>query len=212
VLLDEAHRLTGNAWDSLLKPIEEPFPHCYWILCSTNPSKIPETIKTRCVTYVFKSVSELDLYDLLQAVVIKESLTTGEEILETIAENSGGSPRQALTNLELCASAKSGNEARSLMQSALQLKGPVDLAKLLLSRQKPSWVTVAKLVASIDADAETTRIVIVNYIAGALMKAKSDGEAASILSTLDCFTTPYVTSDKQAPLLMSLGFALRLNQ
>lgn len=212
MILDEVHRLTGNAWDSLLKPIEEPLPHVYWVLCSTNPGKIPDTIKTRCVTYVFKPVSELDLYDLLQAITVKESLTVGEEILEAVAENSQGSPRQALTNLEACLSAKTANEARSLMQSALQLKGPVDLAKLLLSRQKPNWATVAKLVASIDADAETTRIVIVNYIAGALMKAKSDAEAASILATLDCFTTPYTTSDKQAPLLVSLGFALRLNQ
>lgn len=212
IILDEAHRLTGNAWDSLLKPIEEPLPHVYWILCSTNPGKIPDTIKTRCVTYVFKPVGELELYDLLQAVAGKESLTIGEEILETIAENSAGSPRQALTNLELCASAKSANEARSLMQSALQLKGQVDLAKMLLSRQKPSWATVAKLVYEIDAEAETTRIVIVNYIAGALIKAKTDNEASSILATLDCFTTPYNQSDKLAPLLVSLGFALKLNQ
>ena len=211
ILIDEVHRLSGNAWDSLLKPIEEPMAHVFWVLASTNPTKIPDTIKTRCVTYVFKPVDEVCIYELLEGIANKEAITCGPEILELVAENSNGSPRQALTNLELCAGCKTTNEARSLLQSALHLKGPVDLAKLIINRRKPSWQDVTRLVASIDADPESTRIVISNYIAGALMKAKSDGEALYLLSILEAFSTPYVTSDKLAPLLLSIGLALGIN-
>src|ERR1700722_12790207 len=61
VILDEAHRLSGSAWDVLLKPIEEPPPHVYWMICSTNPGKIPKTIVSRCLRYDLKPVSEDDL-------------------------------------------------------------------------------------------------------------------------------------------------------
>src|SRR5215475_4110944 len=47
-IVDEAHNLSAKAWDSLLIATERPPEHVYWIFCSTNPAKVPETIKTRC--------------------------------------------------------------------------------------------------------------------------------------------------------------------
>jgi DNA polymerase III gamma/tau subunit len=212
-IVDEAHQLSQKAWDSLLKSTEEPPAHVYWILCSTNAGKIPDTIKTRCVKYTLKPVDEVEIFGLLVKIDDLERLNALPEVLEAIAEDSGGSPRQALTNLELCAHAETPNEARKLMRSALQMKGPVDLAKLIMGNRPPQWVDVTKVISSFEnIDAEAVRIIIVNYIAGALMKAKSNNEAKKFLFLLDCFGTPYQTTDKMAPLLVSTGLALGLDQ
>src|ERR1700689_3001231 len=72
IICDECHRLSGNAWDALLKAIEEPPPHLYWMFCSTNPAKIPKTILTRCFRYDLKPVPEDELLALLVRVIDAE--------------------------------------------------------------------------------------------------------------------------------------------
>src|SRR5258706_2284272 len=121
IIVDEIHRLSAAAWSSLLKPIEEPPKHVMWVLCTTEAGKIPDTIKTRCKIYVLKPVDEVEIFGLLEKVNKLEKSNTAPEVLETIAENSSGSPRQALTHLELCSHAKTANEARELMRSDIQM-------------------------------------------------------------------------------------------
>jgi len=211
-VIDECHNLSQKAWDSMLISIENPPAHVYWILCSTNPAKIPDTIKTRCVKYSLKPVDEADIFELLTKVSGREELQTLPEILELIAENCAGSPREALSNLEKCAGAKTLKEARELLRTAAQLKGPVDLARAIIGK-RPSWVDVMRLLNALEnVEPETIRIIVTNYIAGALIKAKSDDEARRLLSRLECFSVPYITSDKLAPLLLSIGLALGLDQ
>jgi len=212
-LIDECQNLSGKGFDALLKSTEEPPEHVYWMLCTTNPAKIPETLKTRCIKFTLKPVSEADVFELLLKVSEKEGLSTSPDVLELIAEGCNGSPRLALTNLEACAHVKTTNEARELLRTALQLKGPVDIAKFLLSG-RGKYIDAIKLVSSSleNVDAESVRITISNYVAGALMKAKSDDEALRMLSILESFSTPYTTSDKLAPLLLSIGSAMGLGQ
>src|SRR5258706_11643104 len=192
IIVDEIHRLSAAAWSSLLKPIEEPPKHVMWVLCTTEVGKIPDTIKTRCKIYVLKPVDELEIFGLLEKINNLEKFNTTPEVLETIAENSSGSPRQALTNLELCHHVKTASEAREFMRSAaLNLKGPVDLARLLIDKRKPQWTDITKCIAAMEnVEAEGIRIVIVNYLAGCLMKAKNNDEAKRFLAILDGFSVP----------------------
>lgn len=212
-IMDECHALSSNAWKALLKPIEEPPPHVYWCLCTTEVGKVPETIKTRCVTFTLKPVDEASIFDLLSSVVRKERLDTPPEVLELIAESCGGSPRQALTNLEKCYNSASASEARDLLRLPDGAKGPVELARLLMNRNTPNWSDITKCIASMEnIDAETARIVIINYISGAAMKAKAPAEVKKWLYLIQCFNEPYRTSDKWAPLLLSVGAAIGLDE
>ncbi len=212
-IVDECHFLSKQAWGSLLLPTEEPPEHVYWVLCSTDPSKIPDTIKTRAIIYTLKPVDEVEIFGLLEKINKLEKFNTIPEVLEAISENSSGSPRQALTHLELCSHAKTANEARELMRSALQMKGPVDLARLLIDKRKPQWTDITKCIAAMEnVDAEGIRIVIVNYLAGCLIKAKNNDEAKRFLFILDNFSASYQTSDKLAPLFLSIGLSLGLDQ
>lgn len=211
IILDEAHRLSGNAWDVLLKPIEEPPAHVYWMICTTDERKLPLTLKTRCLRYVLKPVKEELLTDLLVTVADAEKLTTPDEVLEAIAESSGGSPRQALVYLEACAHAKTAAEARETMRSAVQSKEVADLCRWLLSNQGRSWAEAMKYVKALEGmDAEGIRIAAVNYFAAVLMNTKGEKQALPLLRLMEAFSTPYCTSDRHAPLMLSLGVALGL--
>lgn len=213
IICDEVHRCSAAAWSSLLKPIEEPPSHVFWVLCTTETGKIPDTIKNRCVTFTLKPVGDLELFEFLEKINNLEKLHALPEVLEAIVDDSKGSPRQALSYLESCAHAKTVSEAKELMKSALHTKEAIDLARFIISKNSKSWTDAARLVNSIEnIDAEGVRITIANYVAAALLKAKSDNEAHRFLSILECFSTPYPSSDKLAPLLMSIGLALGLDK
>src|SRR5262249_43189639 len=72
VIIDECHRISSQAWDSLLKVTEEPPQHLYWFFCTTNPAKVPNTLKTRSMIYTLKPVADSDITDLLEAVLEAE--------------------------------------------------------------------------------------------------------------------------------------------
>jgi len=212
-IIDEAHRLSSAAFDVLLKPIEEPPEHAYWFFCSTNPGKIPKTIQTRCVKFDLKPVAEELLLELLVKVADAEKLDLADDVLEAVAEGAGGSPRQALVFLEAVAYCESAAEARTVMRSAGQQKEAIDLARFLMKPQGRSWAEAIKLVKSLEGvDAESIRITLVNYLSAVLMNIKSEKQALPVLRLLSCFDTSYISTDRMAPLLNSLGLALGLDQ
>lgn len=213
IIIDECQKLSGLAWDVLLKPTEQPPAHVYWCLCTTDPGKIPATIKTRFLRYELKPVSEDDLLELLCYVADAEKLTVPDEVLEAIAGASTGSPRQALVYLEVCAYAKSAREAQTLMRTAGQSAETVDLARFLLKPNGRTWAEAIKLIKKLEnVEAEGIRIALVCYLAAVLLNTKDDKRAAQMLMLLSCFSEPYNTSDKMAPLLNSVGLALGLDR
>jgi DNA polymerase III gamma/tau subunit len=213
IIVDEAHRLSAAAWTVLLKPIEEPPAHVYWMFCSTEAAKIPKTIQKRCLRYDLKAVNEDLIFKLLCKVADAEKLKVDDEVLEAIAENSGGSPRQALVFLEECLYVETAGEARQIMRSAGQTREIIDLCRFIVSGRGQDWGSVTKLVKGLEGtEAESTRIVVVNYLASTLLGTKDHRKAAALLGILECFKTPYNTSDKMAPLLYSIGLAIGMDK
>ncbi len=212
LILDEAHRLSGAAWDELLKPVEEPPNHVFWMFCTTNPGKIPKTILTRCLKYDLKPVGEKLIYELLQSVAEVEGFQTPDEVIAALAEDAGGSPRQALVWLETCAHAKSTQEARVIIRSATQSREAVDLARWLLSGRGQSWAEAVKLVKALEGtDPESVRIMLVNYLASVLLNTNSDDKARQVLALMEPFRASYNASDRMAPLLYSIAMAINLD-
>jgi DNA polymerase III gamma/tau subunit len=213
IICDECHRYSGNAWDALLKPIEEPPAHVYWFFCSTNPGRIPKTIISRCLRYDLKPVSEDDLIELLVRVIEAEKLEINDDVLEAVVEEAQGSPRQALVFLELCSFCESASEARAAMRSAGQSREAIDLCRFLVSGQGRSWAEAMRLIKAMgDVEAESVRIVVVNYLATVAMGAKKNERASDALMLMAPFCKSYNPSDKMAPLLLSIGMALGLDE
>lgn len=95
LILDECHRLSDAAWDSLLKILEEPPPHLIFILCSTQVEKIPLTVKSRCQLYPFNPICQADIRAKLETIAADWAITIDVKALEFIAVQSGGNMRQA---------------------------------------------------------------------------------------------------------------------
>lgn len=137
-ILDEAHSLTRDAFNALLKTLEEPPPGTLFILVTTDPHKLPMTVRTRLIEFDFGPLAPIDILKRILQVVKAEGIKTSAELVKYIASNSSGSVRQALTSLGLCASTDiinvseyvklTGNKDRSLEMVELMVKQ--DLAGL----------------------------------------------------------------------------------
>lgn len=213
VVFDECHKFSSGAWTALLKPTEEPPAHVYFAFCTTELGKMPKANITRCVRYDLKPVKEELILDLIIQVVDAEKFEIEDEILEAIAENSGGSPRQALVNLEICLPCKTAAEAREVLRSAGQSKQVVDLCRYLLAGKAHNWAEAMKYIKGLDGmEAESCRIVVMNYLGAVLGNTKADSKAVSILQMMECFSKPYYTPDRMAPLMMSVAMAIGLDR
>jgi DNA polymerase III subunit gamma/tau len=99
-IIDEVHMLTKEAFNALLKSLEEPPAHVFFILATTEIHKIPETILSRCQRYDFRRISERDLVGQLQAIAKTEDIEVEVAALELIAKYADGGMRDAISILE----------------------------------------------------------------------------------------------------------------
>lgn len=99
-IIDEVHMLTTQAFNALLKTLEEPPSHVIFVLCTTDPQKILETILSRCQRFDFHRISNDDIIGRLRYICEQEGFTFDEEALEVVARHARGGMRDALSTLE----------------------------------------------------------------------------------------------------------------
>lgn len=99
-IIDEAHMLTTEAFNALLKTFEEPPDHVVFILATTEARKVPLTILSRCQRYDFKPINEETLADALKKIVTAEKMQADDDALELLAEKAKGSMRDALSLMD----------------------------------------------------------------------------------------------------------------
>ena len=99
-IIDEVHMLTTAAFNALLKTLEEPPSHVVFILCTTDPQKILETILSRCQRFDFHRISDADLVARMRYVCEQEGFAFDDEALEIVAKHARGGMRDALSTLE----------------------------------------------------------------------------------------------------------------
>jgi DNA polymerase III gamma/tau subunit len=211
VVVDECHRLSGNAWDSLLKNVEEPQSYVYWFFCTTEPGKVPATIKTRCSSFTLKLVNDQDIGKLLDRVTKAEKIKLVSSVKDLVIKEAGGSPRQALVNLALVQDVDDRREAAEILKSAHSSEPVRELCQFV-AQGRGSWAKAMVIISKLeDENPESIRIVVCNYIGAALKNAKSDKDACFFLGILDNFAGPYNSSEGLAPLLSAIGRTLFAN-
>ena len=106
-IVDECHSLSNQAWQAMLKLLEEPPAKSIFIFCTTDPQKIPKTIISRVQRYDFQRISQFGIVCRLQFIVCSEGLSANEweqDALEYIAKLADGGMRDAITMLDKCLS------------------------------------------------------------------------------------------------------------
>jgi DNA polymerase III gamma/tau subunit len=207
VIGDEIHRLSGNAWDALLKATEEPPPHVVWLFCTTNPDKIPKTIKTRCVTLTLKPIPDDDLYNLVNNIAKIENMSIPEQILGLIVREAYGSARQAISNLEVCRDTKDRARAAELLKTAVESENTIEFCRFII--KGGSWKKAMSLMTKLEGEnPEGIRILTCNYLAVALKNSNTEQDATHLLTLLENFSTPFNQAEGNAPLYLAIGRCL----
>lgn len=206
-IIDEAHALSKQAWQVLLKPLEEPPEHVFYFLCTTEVAKLPETIATRCLSYSLKPVDRSSMSELLEFVAEAEKLDVSANDIKRVVSAAEGSPRRALTMLAKISGLNDDRLVQDVLDAPDAPSELIDLCRAIIdARNPPGWADLIKVLQGLpDTPAESIRIMVVNYLSACLMKAKSDKEAMRMLNLLHPFSKPYASSDKLGPLLLSFG-------
>lgn len=143
-IIDEAHQLTGEAFNALLKTLEEPPAHAIFILATTEPHKIPATIQSRVQKFDFSRATKMSLTEKLKLVAKKEHSKISETALSTIAKQAEGSYRDAEVLLEKIISIKTDptdQEVEEILGAGLSqdLISLVDLLLLKKTKEAVIW-------------------------------------------------------------------------
>jgi DNA polymerase-3 subunit gamma/tau len=128
-IIDEVHMLSNAAFNALLKTLEEPPKHVVFILATTEPYKLPNTILSRCQRFDFQSIALNDIKKRLNIVAQAEKINISLEAIDQIAQTAEGGMRDALSLLDQSVSYSTNNEIN--LDDVLQVSGNISYLKII---------------------------------------------------------------------------------
>lgn len=199
IIMDEAHKLTPASVEALLKIIEDGYSHVYFIFCTSKPHKLKnEAFLGRCTGMRFDRITTELVYNLLKNVSEFEGFEYKKDVLEYLAKESAGVPRQGLVWLK-----QVEDEQSWALQAAKQITGVfldesdaqiIELSKALIRRE---WATSISLYGKLDKlPAETIRVAVAGFFVGCLKRSRKIPDARKYSRILDFFTVPIYETGK----------------
>lgn len=213
-IIDEVHMLTPAAFNALLKTLEEPPAHVVFMLCTTDPQKIPETVLSRVQRFDFHAISNEDLVKRLSYVCEQEGFTYETEALELVARHARGGLRDALSTLEQLSVFGDGTISLAATRDMLGALSSSQLSQVLMAlaqRDVPKLFSVVSdlvdeghdLLRFVRQLAARVRDAYVVSVAGEIEGAFTDDDLVALRAEADAFDSP----DRLARVLTVLGDA-----
>lgn len=185
-LLDEVHKLTGDAQSALLKILEDTPDHIYFILCTTDSQKLLPTLKGRCSTFTTRCLDDTQMLRLLRRVVKAEGETLDKEVYEQIITDSLGHSRNALQVLEQVLQVPPENRLEMASKGAEIRSQSIELCRALIGRK--GWKEVAAILTGLkEEEPEGVRRVVLGYCQAILLKGENQQAAAVMEAFMDNF-------------------------
>ena len=182
-VIDEVHMLTNEAFNALLKTLEEPPPHVIFVLATTEPHKIPATILSRCQRFDFRRASLEDLRRKLNRICESEGIAIEAAALELIARSAAGSFRDAESLLDQLASYGDDEITLAQVQAVLGTVSSQAIGKLvgyLVKRDVASGLDLINQMVGDGVDPRQFNRELVEYLRGLLLIKAGNG--ASLLN------------------------------
>jgi len=168
-ILDEIQKLTSDAMSALLKILEDTPLNVYFILCTTEPQKILDTIKSRCIQLQVKTLNDEQLTSLLRKIVRSENESLQKEVYEQIVQDSLGHPRNALNILEQVLSSPVENRLNVAHKSAEEQTQSIELCRKLI--QGARWKEISFILNGLkNQEPESIRRLVLGYCQSILLK------------------------------------------
>lgn len=191
-LLDEVHKITNDAQNALLKLLEDTPKHVRFILCTTDPEKLLQTIRTRCSTFKMNPLRRNQIIKLLKWICEEEKIEVSIKIFTKIADYSDGSARQAIVMLDQVIDIQDEEQAlQTLIDASVNEASVLLLCQKLLRRTK--WTEVAEVLKGIEDDPEKVRLAVLGYMGKVLLSSIENETAAKII---ELFKDPFYTGGK----------------
>ena len=172
-MIDECHRLTGDAMSALLKILEDCPAHVYFILCTTDPQKLLPTIIGRCSQFTVQLLSEDQIASLVRKVAKLEGEKLDKEVWEQIAIDSQGHARNALQILEQVLAVEPEQRFEMAKKSAEEQSQTIELCRALIG--KKGWKAISHILSGLkDQEPENVRRAVLGYCSAILLKSEND--------------------------------------
>jgi len=183
-IIDEVHMLTKEAFNALLKTLEEPPPNVKFVFCTTEPNKVPDTILSRCQRFDFSSINDQSIADRLREIAAAEGFEVSEDALELVARRARGSMRDSQSLFDQLLAFSDGTVSADDVHRMLGTAGDERLVDLFsaIVEHRPGEV-LAQLDASFATGVQPGELMdqAIGYVRD-LMVTLSGGESVPLCS------------------------------
>lgn len=178
-MIDECHMLSKPAQNTILKALEDTPPHVYFILATTDPVKLLDTIITRSTVIPLRALADQTIKDIVGYAARKERIELSDDVMERIVLHCEGSARKALVFLHQVQGLPEEDQLEAIQPSKMAA------AAFSLYREmcnpKPQWAPVAKVLRELEEDPESVRRMILACARTSLLKEGGKFSARSYL-------------------------------
>ena len=207
IILNEVHQGTKDFQNAMLEKLEEPPPNVYFILCTTEPIKLLDTVRSRCalLKYRVKPLTRRDMKVLITSVLDEEGADWDTRDISQLIRLAEGIPREALILLDGLIELQGRRLVKALEEIEKQSKElPIELARALTKRQ--SWKETVRILRALEGeDVEGVRRLVLKY----LRKVLLDNPSGEIAFSVECFEDNFYDSG-MAGLILACYKALQL--
>lgn len=167
-LVDECHKLTTDAQHAILKLLEDPPVHAYFVLATTEPEKLLKTIRGRCQELKMQPLTDRQMFGLLRSIAKAEGTAIKKSVYDQIIRDSLGHPRNAIQILEQVLSVSEDQQVEVARVAAEEYSQSIELCRALIRRD--SWTKVSSILKGLkDQDAESIRRHVLGYAQAAML-------------------------------------------
>jgi len=167
-IFEESHRLTMDAQEALLKPVENCPENTYLFFTTTDASKINAALKTRMIIIQVAPVDEVQLTELVNSVALKENITLDPTVIEHIVDSAYSSPRRALTMLEKVIGLPLEDQLKVAGYADEVETAAIDICRALSKRV--AWEELAGILGKLTVEPEAVRRAVLGYMRKILLK------------------------------------------
>lgn len=171
-LIDECHKMTNDAQNAILKALEDPPKHVFYILATTDPQKLLSTIRGRCTQYQVQCLNDKEMSRLLRKVVKAENEKLQKVVYEQIIQDSQGHPRNALQILDQVLNVSQDMRLDVAKKTAELESKTIELCRALL--QGAQWKKISNILKGLQTEeVESVRRAILGYCSTVLLKGEN---------------------------------------
>lgn len=183
IILNEVHSANKEFQNAMLEVLEEPPRNVYFILCTTNPEALLDTVLSRCTLrqYSVGPLTRKESIKLINRILRREDVEWGKRSIVQLSKISDGVPREILINMDAVIDLPPDDVEGALSELQVEKEKPIELARAISKAQ--GWKEISRILRGIDKDAEGARYLILEYFRKKLL-SKGDEHTAMVL---ECF-------------------------